>query len=78
MTKLPFPLKEITGFFSARDLDRSFLLVGLLCRNDFPAFIEAAIWTNNVRKNHGTAIGAGYQIGGFQCIMRTPAVTTAF
>jgi len=55
-----------------------FFLICFLHRYDFPTFVETTVRTNDMREDHGTAICASYQIGGFQGIMGAAAVAAAF
>jgi hypothetical protein len=77
---LLIPIQEITGcsFTTARGYGALFLFFRFLYRNNLPALVETTIRTDNVWKYHGTAIGAGNQVGGFQCIVSPSAITTAF
>jgi hypothetical protein len=54
------------------------LLFFFLYFNYFATFIKTAIWANSVWQDHRSAIGAGYQVGGFQRVMCAPAITAAF
>jgi hypothetical protein len=53
------------------------LLLFFLDLNDLSAFVEATTRTDDVRNNHGPAIGASHQISSFQRVVSTPTIAAA-
>jgi hypothetical protein len=55
-----------------------FLLLVLLDLDHFAALVETTVRADDVLQDHGTAVPAGDQAGGLQCVVGATAVTAAF
>ena len=62
---------------TARQPDALLFLFFFLYFNDLSSFVKTAIRADDVWQDHGTTISASHQVGGFQCIMSTTAVSAA-